>query len=90
MGTPRRADRRACPEGWLVLLRQRGVHLSGIARELGKDLSVVSRVNNGHRRSRMIEREIARRLDLPLSEAFPEWYEPASGARDVIASVMQI
>jgi hypothetical protein len=48
--------------------------LSEIARALGKDLSVVSRVNSGQRRSREIERSIAQRLGLPVEETFPEWY----------------
>lgn len=66
------------PRSWgearRTLLRERGVSLSDIARALGKDLSVVSRVNGGERRSREIERAIAERLGLPVDEAFPEWY----------------
>jgi len=50
--------------------------LSDIARALGKDLSVVSRVNGGQRRSRDIEQAIARQIDLPVEEAFPEWHAP--------------
>jgi lambda repressor-like predicted transcriptional regulator len=57
-----------------VLLRERGVTLSDVARALGKDLSVVSRVNGGQRRSREIERVIAQHLGLPVADAFPEWY----------------
>lgn len=57
-----------------ALLRERRVSLSDIARSLAKDLSVVSRVNNGQRRSREIEAAIAERLGLSLREAFPEWY----------------
>jgi transcriptional regulator with XRE-family HTH domain len=57
-----------------ALLRERGVSLSDIARRLGKDLSVVSRVNGGQRRSREIEAAIAEHLGLSLREAFPEWY----------------
>ena len=57
-----------------VLLRERGVTLSTLARALGKNLSVVSRVNSGQRRSREIERAIAQHLGLPLEEAFPEWH----------------
>jgi hypothetical protein len=48
--------------------------LSDIARGLGKDLSVVSRVNGGQRRSREIEEAIARQLSLSMPDAFPEWY----------------
>ena len=48
--------------------------LSQIARGLGKSRSSVSRVNRGERRSREIEREIARRLDLFRQDAFLEWY----------------
>jgi len=55
-------------------LRDRGVSLSEIARDLGKDLSIVSRVCRGQRRSREIEQEIARRLGLTLPDAFPEWH----------------
>lgn len=61
-------------EARLTLLRQRGICLADIARELGRDLSFVSRVNRGQRRSEVIEREIARRLDLPVPDAFPEWH----------------
>ena len=57
-----------------ALLRERGVSLSDIARDLGKNLSVVSRVNAGQRRSREIEAAIAHALGLPVREAFPEWY----------------
>ena len=53
--------------------------LSDVARDLGKNLSVVSRVNGGQRRSRVIEDTIAQRLGLPLPEAFPEWYAEAAG-----------
>lgn len=61
-------------EARVKLLRDRGISLSQIARDLGKDVSSVSRVNRGQRRSRQIEQEIARRLDLSLPGAFPEWY----------------
>ena len=57
-----------------ALLRERGISLSHIARSLGKNLSVVSRVNGGQRRSRLIEQAIARQLDMSVIEAFPEWY----------------
>ena len=57
-----------------ALLRERGTSLSDIARDLGKDLSVVSRVNNGQRRSREIEAAIAHALALSVRDAFPEWY----------------
>jgi lambda repressor-like predicted transcriptional regulator len=66
-----------------ALLRERGISLSDIARALGKDLSVVSRVNGAQRRSRQIEHAIAGRLGLSVSEAFPEWYaeERSAGGR---------
>ena len=57
-----------------ALLRERGISLSDIARDLGKNLSVISRVNNGQRRSREIEAAIALALGLPVREAFPEWH----------------
>jgi transcriptional regulator with XRE-family HTH domain len=56
------------------LLRERRISLSDIARDLGKDVSIVSRVNRGQRRSRHIEEAIARALELSVREAFPEWY----------------
>ena len=59
-----------------TLLRERGVSLSDIARSLGKDLSVVSRVNGGQRRSREIEAAIAHHLGLSIADAFPEWHPP--------------
>jgi len=63
-----------------ALLRERGVSLSDIARDLGKNLSVVSRVNGGQRRSREIEAAIAESLGLAVREAFPEWYgDPRPG-----------
>jgi hypothetical protein len=61
-------------EARLALLRERGISLSDIARHLGRDLSVVSRVNSGQRRSQVIEEEIARRLELSISDVFPEWH----------------
>jgi len=65
-----------------ALLRERGISLSDIARDLKKNLSVVSRVNGGQRRSREIEQAIARHLDLSMVEAFPEWYaDPPPGPR---------
>jgi len=41
---------------------------------------VVSRVNDGKRRSRAIEGAIALRLGLPLHEAFPEWHADPRGS----------
>lgn len=66
-----------------ALLRERGISLSDIARALGKNLSVVSRVNGGQRRSREIETAIAQQLGLSVREAFPEWYldDPRPGDR---------
>jgi lambda repressor-like predicted transcriptional regulator len=58
----------------MALLRDRGISLSDIARDLGKNLSVLSRVNHGQRRSREIEAAIARALGLSVADAFPEWY----------------
>jgi hypothetical protein len=69
-----RARRRTLSEARLVLLQERGSSLSDIARGVGKTLSYVSRVNSAERRSMVIERAIARRLSLPLWDAFPEWY----------------
>ena len=62
-----------------ALLRERGTSLSDVARDLRKDLSVVSRVNNGKRRSHAIENAIAQRLGLRLHEAFPEWHADPHG-----------
>jgi len=56
-----------------MLLRERQICLTDIARSLGIGVSAVSRVNKGVRRSQTIEREIARRLRLTEEEAFPEW-----------------
>ena len=58
----------------MMLLRERKISLGDIARSLGVDVSSVSRVNKGTRRSRTIEREIARRLILSEEETFPEWH----------------
>lgn len=69
-----RAHPRTWAEARLWLLRSRDVSLADIARDLGKDLSTVSRVNRGQRRSQAIEEEIARRLDLSVPDAFPEWH----------------
>jgi hypothetical protein len=68
------ARRRTRGEARRALLRERGISLSDVARELGKHLSVVSRVNGGQRRSRAIEAAIAQRLGLAVHDAFPEWY----------------
>jgi len=56
-----------------MLLREQGYLLRHVADSVGRTLSFVSRVNNGRRRSRLVEREIARRLMLSAEEAFPEW-----------------
>ena len=69
-----RSRLRTRSEARLSLLRDHGFSLSQIARDLGKDLSMLSRVNSGQRRSRKIEQEIARRLGLSLHDTFPEWY----------------
>ena len=55
-------------------MREHGVSLTEIAGDLGKDLSMVSRVNRGQRRSHEIEQEISRRLGLSPQDAFPEWH----------------
>lgn len=73
---------RTAGEARLALLHERGVRLTDIARDLGRDLSVVSRVNRGQRRSQAIEEEIARRLGLPAAEAFPEWHPAAAPSSD--------
>ena len=65
--TSRRPDRKA-------LLRARGVQLKDFAAELGVSKSHVTRVVAGERRSPRLERAIAKRLRMPLREAFPEWY----------------
>jgi lambda repressor-like predicted transcriptional regulator len=75
---------RARPRKWAearaILLKERGVSLAKVARALGKDLSSVSRVNRGQRRSQGIEAAIARRLGLSVEEAFPEWRHQRSFA----------
>ena len=74
-GTPLdKAKSRTRGEARRALLRERGISLSDVARDLNKNVSVVSRVNGGQRRSRVIEHAIAERLKLSLREAFPEWY----------------
>ena len=70
-----RARPRTFGEARLTLLRERRVSLAVIARALGVDISSVSRVNQGTRRSRAIEREIARQLGLSVAQAFPEWQD---------------
>ena len=62
------------------LLRARGLTLADVARELGRHLSIVSRVNAAKKRSGPVERAIARHLGLRLGQAFPEWYG-ADGTR---------
>jgi len=72
---------RSWGEARLALLRDQGVSLTDIANDQGKTLSFVSRVNHGQRRSTLIEQEIADRLGLSLSDAFPEWYRGRSEAK---------
>lgn len=76
-----RSQRRTRGEARRVLLRARGVTLAAIARALGCDLSVVSRVNAAKKRSAPVELAIAERLGLRLEEAFPEWYAPSEVSR---------
>jgi transcriptional regulator with XRE-family HTH domain len=83
-GTPLdKAQSRTRGEARRAVLRARGISLSDIARDLGKNLSTVSRVNAGLRRSRAVEEAIAQRLGLSLRDAFPEWHggTPRSGPR---------
>jgi lambda repressor-like predicted transcriptional regulator len=82
-GTPLdKAQPRTRGEARRALLRERGIFLSDIARDLGKNLSVVSRVNGGQRRSREIEEAIAQQLGLSVRDAFPEWYADAPRTGD--------
>lgn len=74
-----KARLRSWGEARQALLRERRVSLTDIARDLGKSLPIVSRVTHGERRSREIEREIARRLRLSISDAFPEWRRERPG-----------
>ena|SRR5216684_3609903 len=74
------AQSRTPGEARRSLLRARGLTLAALARELGCDLSVVSRVNAGKKRSALVERAIAHRLGLPLERAFPEWHGGATAA----------
>ena len=67
-----RARLRTWGEARLALLRERGVSLTDVAHNVAKDVSFVSRVNRGQRRSQVIEQEIARRLGLSEEDAFPE------------------
>ena len=53
---------RTWAEARAILLRERGVSLAKVARALVKDLSSVSRVNQGQRRSQEIEAAIATRV----------------------------
>ena len=69
-----RERRKTFGEARLALLRERQISLTDIAHSVGTSVSSVSRVNNGQRRSRMIERQIAQRLGLTEAEAFPEWH----------------
>src|SRR6266536_1839854 len=75
------AQSRTRGEARRALLRARGLTLAALARELACDLSVVSRVNAGKKRSAPVEHAIARRLGVPLERAFPEWYRGVAVAR---------
>jgi lambda repressor-like predicted transcriptional regulator len=75
------AQPRTHGEARLVLLRERGISLSDVARDLGRTVSVVSRVNRAQRRSQAIEQDIARRLGLSLEDAFPERYRVRNDGR---------
>ncbi len=75
------AQPRTRGEARRALLRVRGLTLSDLARELGCDLSIVSRVNAGKKRSAPVERAIAHRLGLSIARAFPEWYGGAAAAQ---------
>jgi lambda repressor-like predicted transcriptional regulator len=69
-----KAATRTRGEARRALLRVRRMTLADVAREADCDLSVVSRVNAAKKRSRRLEKLIARRLGLSLQYAFPEWY----------------
>ena len=49
-----------------------GVSLTEIARSCGVSVGFVSRVVAGSKRSLKVEREIARRLDKPADQVFPD------------------
>ncbi len=69
-----KAPERTPGEARLALLRAAGLTLSDVARDVGRSLSVVSRVNAGKKRSEVIEKAIAERLGLSRRAAFPEWF----------------
>jgi hypothetical protein len=53
-----------------------------IAAQVGKDHSHVSRVIAGERSDREVEVVVARRLHVPVREAFPEFYPPKTAGTD--------
>ncbi|MDP9202347.1 MAG: hypothetical protein M3P26_10520 [Gemmatimonadota bacterium] len=53
-----------------------------IAAKLGKSQSHVSRVLAGQRSDRKVEVVAARRLRVPVSEAFPEFYPKAAATQN--------
>jgi len=60
-------------------LRKRGASAADIARGLGVTRSAVTNTLAGTRRSRRIEAEIARVLDVPLHRLWPERYPAPDG-----------
>lgn len=63
---------RTLGEARLALLRAEGLTLSALARELERDVSLVSRVVAGKQRSRFVEQALARKLGMQLWALFPE------------------
>lgn len=59
-----------------LLLFDREITRSDLAREIGYDLSQVSRALSGTKRpSRRLAVAISRALGEPVQDLFPEWYE---------------
>ncbi|MGD1939866.1 MAG: helix-turn-helix domain-containing protein [Leptolyngbyaceae cyanobacterium] len=68
------------PEDIKAALRKRGTKLSCLARELDVTPTMITLVIRSERRSRRIEKEIARKLGLSLCEVFPTFYSPVCKA----------
>lgn len=57
-------------------LRAKGVRLIDIALETRRQPSLVTQTSQGYRRCPEIEQALARHLNVPVSNLFPERYSP--------------
>jgi len=65
---------RSLGEARMIVIRERFGTVSAAARRLEADIGLLSKVIRSKKRSRPLERRLARALRMRLLDLFPEWY----------------